>query len=55
MKETVCLVTGGFNPVHSGHIAYIASAKKTVIALTQKNNYYTLLHSQYLKMELKSR
>ena len=28
MKETVCLVTGGFDPVHSGHIAYIASAKK---------------------------
>lgn len=28
MKETVCLVTGGFDPIHSGHIAYIASAKK---------------------------
>ena len=28
MKETVCLVTGGFDPVHSGHIAYITSATK---------------------------
>ena len=28
MKEKICLVTGGFDPVHSGHIEYINSAKK---------------------------
>lgn len=28
MKEIITLVTGGFDPVHSGHIEYIESAKK---------------------------
>ena len=28
MKEIICLVTGGFDPVHSGHIDYFKSAKK---------------------------
>jgi cytidyltransferase-like protein len=28
MKKKICLVTGGFDPVHSGHIEYINSAKK---------------------------
>lgn len=27
MREKICLVTGGFDPVHSGHIDYINSAK----------------------------
>lgn len=26
--ETIVLITGGFDPIHSGHIAYIQSAKK---------------------------
>ena len=28
MTETIILVTGGFDPVHSGHIAYFKDAKK---------------------------
>ena len=28
MKKTIVLITGGFDPVHSGHIAYIRAAKK---------------------------
>ena len=28
MKETYVLVTGGFDPLHSGHIAYFKAAKK---------------------------
>ena len=28
MVETIVLVTGGFDPIHSGHIAYFKSAKK---------------------------
>ena len=28
MVETIVLVTGGFDPLHSGHIAYFKSAKK---------------------------
>lgn len=28
MKNTVVLVTGGFDPIHSGHIAYFNEAKK---------------------------
>ena len=28
MSNTVVLVTGGFDPIHSGHIAYFLSAKK---------------------------
>jgi len=27
-KDTVCLVTGGFDPIHSGHIEYLKEAKK---------------------------
>jgi cytidyltransferase-like protein len=26
--KTLVLITGGFDPLHSGHIAYIQSAKK---------------------------
>ena len=26
--ETVVLVTGGFDPLHSGHLAYFRAAKK---------------------------
>ena len=28
MAETIVLVTGGFDPIHSGHIAYFKSAKE---------------------------
>ncbi len=28
MSETIILVTGGFDPIHSGHIAYFKDAKK---------------------------
>ena len=28
MKDSLCLVTGGFDPLHSGHIEYFRSAKK---------------------------
>ena len=28
MNETIILVTGGFDPIHSGHIAYFKDAKK---------------------------
>ena len=28
MKEKIVLVTGGFDPIHSGHIAYFDEAKK---------------------------
>jgi cytidyltransferase-like protein len=28
MKKEVCLVTGGFDPIHSGHIDYISQAAK---------------------------
>lgn len=28
MKDLICLVTGGFDPVHSGHIEYFNAAKK---------------------------
>jgi D-beta-D-heptose 7-phosphate kinase/D-beta-D-heptose 1-phosphate adenosyltransferase len=26
--KTIVLITGGFDPLHSGHIAYIRAAKK---------------------------
>ena len=28
MKHVIVLITGGFDPIHSGHIAYINAAKK---------------------------
>ena len=28
MLETIVIVTGGFDPIHSGHIAYFNEAKK---------------------------
>ena len=28
MSEIIVLVTGGFDPIHSGHIAYLKDAKK---------------------------
>ena len=28
MSETIVLVTGGFDPLHSGHIEYFKDAKK---------------------------
>lgn len=28
MKQTIILITGGFDPIHSGHIAYIQAARK---------------------------
>ena len=28
MNEIIILVTGGFDPIHSGHIAYLKDAKK---------------------------
>ena len=28
MTEIIILVTGGFDPIHSGHIAYFKDAKK---------------------------
>ena len=28
MTEKIVLVTGGFDPIHSGHIAYFDEAKK---------------------------
>ena len=28
MKKNICLVTGGFDPIHSGHIQYLKEAKK---------------------------
>jgi len=27
MNETIVIVTGGFDPLHSGHIAYFEDAK----------------------------
>ena len=30
MEETYVLVTGGFDPLHSGHIAYFKEAKELV-------------------------
>ena len=27
-KQTIVLITGGFDPIHSGHIAYIQAARK---------------------------
>ena len=28
MKDNLCLVTGGFDPIHQGHVEYIRSAKE---------------------------
>ena len=28
MKDNLCLITGGFDPIHQGHIEYIKSAKE---------------------------
>ena len=28
MRDSLCLVTGGFDPLHSGHIEYFKSAKE---------------------------
>jgi D-beta-D-heptose 7-phosphate kinase/D-beta-D-heptose 1-phosphate adenosyltransferase len=28
MSEVIVLVTGGFDPIHSGHILYLKDAKK---------------------------
>lgn len=28
MKKNICLVTGGFDPIHRGHIEYFKSARK---------------------------
>jgi D-beta-D-heptose 7-phosphate kinase/D-beta-D-heptose 1-phosphate adenosyltransferase len=28
MNKTIVLITGGFDPIHSGHISYIEAAKK---------------------------
>ena len=28
MKDSLCLVTGGFDPIHRGHVEYIKSAKE---------------------------
>ena len=28
MSEVIVLVTGGFDPIHTGHIAYFKAAKK---------------------------
>lgn len=28
MKKTIVLITGGFDPIHSGHLAYIESARR---------------------------
>ena len=28
MKDSLCLVTGGFDPIHQGHVEYIKSAKE---------------------------
>jgi len=27
-QKTIVLVTGGFDPIHSGHLAYLEEAKK---------------------------
>ena len=31
MSEVIVLVTGGFDPIHSGHILYLKDAKNLVI------------------------
>ena len=37
MSEIIVLVTGGFDPIHSGHIAYLKDAKKLpVLKFNQK-------------------
>ena len=28
MKDSLCLVTGGFDPLHSGHLEYFKATKK---------------------------
>ena len=28
MKDNLCLITGGFDPIHQGHVQYIKSAKE---------------------------
>ena len=33
----ICVVSGGFDPLHSGHLAYLKSAKKL------KNNFKLIL------------
>ena len=55
MTETIILVTGGFDPIHSGHIAYFKDAKKLgnklVVGVNSDNWLITKKGSAFLPIQ----
>jgi len=57
MKEEVCLVTGGFDPLHRGHIEYFQSAKESseYLIVGLNSDEWLLRKKDYLFMSFKER
>ena len=52
MTETIILVTGGFDPIHSGHIAYFKRAKDLsnyLVVGLNSNEWLTRKKNQYFQ------
>ena len=57
MKDNLCLVTGGFDPIHQGHIEYIKSAKKisSYLVIGLNSDDWLLRKKNYVFMPWKQR
>ncbi|MDA9925340.1 adenylyltransferase/cytidyltransferase family protein [Gammaproteobacteria bacterium] len=57
MKEKICLVTGGFDPLHRGHIEYFKAAKKSskYLVVGLNSDDWLIRKKKYLFMPVNER
>ena len=57
MKDSLCLVTGGFDPIHQGHVEYIKSAKEisSYLVIGLNSDEWLLRKKNYVFMPWKQR
>jgi len=57
MKDNLCLVTGGFDPIHQGHVEYIKSAKEisSYLVIGLNSDDWLLRKKNYVFMPWKQR
>ena len=57
MRDNLCLITGGFDPIHQGHIEYIKSAKEisSYLVIGLNSDDWLLRKKNYIFMPWKQR
>ena len=57
MRDNLCLITGGFDPIHQGHVEYIKSAKEisSYLVIGLNSDDWLLRKKNYVFMPWKQR